>query len=329
MILILLSTLLAVFVLRKSVFQKDLKYEIVKSSYATTFYFSTTRINKHLLRNVFGIISKHISNEKILCLVRMMVDNKSFDDITISGSFSIINEKHFIVTVLESMKSLNDKKMAYPLDHIRYFIIKIYHKPKVKSVSQLSNRRHFSTFSCLNPIKVNNLNRFMVFDIETIQIDNAFIPYAIGISSQRSFKIFYISDYEGDDFISRSKSMMKDFINHLDSIPSDKIIFAHNFGNFDGYFLLKSFLENNIKVSLLIDDMNSIITIKLRNRKKRNIIFKDSLRILPFTLRELSMIYDVEYKKLELDHNSITLDKILHCNQFRFEQLEPYLKSDL
>jgi hypothetical protein len=91
--------------------------------------------------------------------------------------------------------------------------------------------------------------------------------------------------------------MMNDFIKNLYSFNSNRIIFAHNLGKFDSYFILKILLEMNKKVNLLIDDQNSIIYMEFKNKKGKIISFKDSLRILPRSLKDLSKIYGVKYQK--------------------------------
>jgi hypothetical protein len=177
-----------------------------------------------------------------------------------------------------------------------------------------------------------NLERFLVLDIETIHLDGQFIPYAIGLAwgvNYNKFKIFYLADYSKHELAQASHYMMIDFIAFLNNLSSDKVIFAHNMGNFDGYFVLNGLLKNlNKKVELLVDDQNSLIYMSFKNDKNKTISFKDSFRLLPDNLNNLSKIYDVNFEKLEMNHDIITADMILKDSDFQKRLLE-YLKHDL
>lgn len=318
---------------------KELRYEIVRSKNGniTTIYFVTTKVEKSVLRFMYKIVQKQAldNKAKVQCIIRTLVDESLMDEFSVNKTFTITSEKTFIKTVLDGMKNLKDKQKAYPLEDIVGFIVKVY-EPKqaevMKSKPFVSGRRDYSTM--IRALRAKTLNfkkkNLMVFDIETVHEDKSFIPYAIGIRSSSLNKIFYITDYEEKDFVSRSKFMMKDFISFLINCTgsSNKTIFAHNLGNFDGYFLLKGLLENNIKVNLLIDEQNAIITLNFKNVKGKTITFKDSLRILPSSLKDLSLIYDVEYKKLDFAHSAVTLDQVLYSKTFK-DYLVLYLKSDL
>jgi hypothetical protein len=317
-----------------------LDYEIKETNYFTDVYFNIAEIDKSTLRKSFGILQslkdKKSGTNVVLCMI-LVQDEGFVYPLSICNSFPLISEKDFIDKILIGMINLKDKEFGYPLDFVTYFIVRIYkfnfipNPLSCASTKQLGIRVYSTKSNILRPLRERTLNlkRFSVLDIETIQVDNSFIPYAIGICGSKTPKIFYISDYVGKNLSERSKSMMSDFINHLDTLSSNKIILAHNFGRFDGYFLLKSFLEMNIKVDLLVDDRNSIITMKFINQKGSSISFKDSLRILPSSLMELGHIYDVEYQKINFDHDTVTPDIILYSKTFRVKQLEPYLKSDL
>jgi hypothetical protein len=77
------------------------------------------------------------------------------------------------------------------------------------------------------------------------------------------------------------------------------VIFSHNLGSFDGYFLFKGLLElpdiNIDKVNSVIDDLHRFISIDIVY-KDTKLIFKDSLRIFPISLQELTNIFEVEGK---------------------------------
>jgi hypothetical protein len=100
------------------------------------------------------------------------------------------------------------------------------------------------------------------------------------------------------------------------------VIYSHNLGSFDGYFIFKALLElpnvdiNN--VNSIIDDLHRFISIDI-NWKDTKLTFKDSLRIFPVSLKELTKIFDVKGKLHDYNplFNKISLfkDKPL-LNQF-------------
>jgi hypothetical protein len=170
-------------------------------------------------------------------------------------------------------------------------------------------------------------SKIQIFDIETVVIGKKLYPYAIGILAGDNMKIFYIMDYYKNDFILASEAMIQDFIDHLDNINKNSTLFAHNLGSFDGYFILNKLLSKNPQ--LLIDEQNSLITIKYKNNKIKTINFKDSYRIFPLSLANLSDIYDVKNKKSDFDHKSVTTNIIINnTNNFK-NSLIFYLSNDL
>src|SRR6266702_3031245 len=93
------------------------------------------------------------------------------------------------------------------------------------------------------------------------------------------------------------------------------IIFSHNLGSFDGYFIFKGLLElpgvNIDKVNSIIDDFHRFIGI--------DIIFKDTLRVFPVSLQELTKVFEVEGKLYSYnpEFNKISLfEDINLLNQF-------------
>ena len=89
-------------------------------------------------------------------------------------------------------------------------------------------------------------------------------------------------------------------MNKLNVLKLDKcIIFSHNLGSFDGYFIYKGLLElpdiQIDKVSSIIDDLHRFINIQVV-WKDSIFIFKDSLRIFPVSLQELCNLFKVEGK---------------------------------
>jgi DNA polymerase type B, organellar and viral len=86
-------------------------------------------------------------------------------------------------------------------------------------------------------------------------------------------------------------------LNHLNL--NKCIIYSHNLGSFDGYFIYKGILElpdvNINKVNSIIDELHRFIAIDLIWKDSR-FIFKDSLRLFPVSLHELCNLFKVEGK---------------------------------
>ena len=151
-------------------------------------------------------------------------------------------------------------------------------------------------------------------------------PYALGIAYYKRKKyihqIFYLSDYKYIKLDRGISMMFEDFKKYILTHCKDRILYVHNLGNFDGYLILKN-LESLTPIdNILIDDENAFIRMYLREAK---IWLYDSHRILPLSLRELSVIFNVEYPKLEFNHSEININNF----NLKKEEISIYLKHDL
>jgi hypothetical protein len=145
-------------------------------------------------------------------------------------------------------------------------------------------------------------------DLETIPYNNSELVVAIsscgyykGLTDTKIFLIDY--DLLLKDSKLAVQTLWNDYFNYLEtifineeSIGSKLTIFAHNLGEFDGYFLYKALLNHyNVKnVSSLIDDTNSFISISVVD--KLIIEWKDSLRVFPMKLEDLCKMFLVNGK---------------------------------
>lgn len=148
--------------------------------------------------------------------------------------------------------------------------------------------------SC-NRIKSN----FLTLDIETRNINGILNPYCVSIFDGTEAWSFYLSDYKSIDLMIKSalSSIMKRKYNGWN-------VYIHNGSLFDCIFLLKYISEIG-HVDLLMKD-NKFINIKLswgiyKDKKGKvkynyNINFKDSLLLLPASLRKLAVAFNVEAK---------------------------------
>jgi hypothetical protein len=129
---------------------------------------------------------------------------------------------------------------------------------------------------------------YSVFDIETKGWDKI---YAIGIYDGVNLKIFTEKQKNNDGYIEWL----------LDNLKDGDIVYAHNGGRFDFLFVIEYMKNNKIKPFNfnLIHGSVAMFTIKYKDKR---ITFKDSMLILPFSLRQLTNDFDVKHKKLEMDY---------------------------
>jgi len=150
--------------------------------------------------------------------------------------------------------------------------------------------------SFLKPIKINKqlINKFLTMDIETRIINNKKVPYCICIFDGIKSFSYYLNDY--NDHI----EMMNIAINSILIRKYNKYkIYLHNLSNFDGIFLfkiltsLKNFHINHTKKD---GKMIDIELISLTYNFKIN--FRDSLLMLPISLKNLAKSFQIDNKGL-------------------------------
>ena len=128
---------------------------------------------------------------------------------------------------------------------------------------------------------------FLTMDIETKLRNNTHIPYLISYFDGSQSKSFYITDFinHEDMIIAAIKSLMIKQYNKFN-------IYFHNLANFDGIFLLKilSNIPGAIVQPILHKGKLVQITFKLNKIK---VIFRDSLQMMPISLRKLAKSFGV------------------------------------
>jgi hypothetical protein len=68
-----------------------------------------------------------------------------------------------------------------------------------------------------------------IFDIKIVIINKKLQLYTISILTGDNMKIFYLINYFENNFIlAHNEVMLKNFINHIDNINQNSIIFVHN-----------------------------------------------------------------------------------------------------
>ena len=123
---------------------------------------------------------------------------------------------------------------------------------------------------------------------------------------------------------------LKQIIENEPSIEDKLTIFAHNLGNFDGYFLYKGLMScyQPDNVTSIIDDSNKFISISCNaiSLTGELIEFKDSLRIFPTSLDKLCEMFAVKGKLTSYNPNFNNLD--LFNNQNLLQEFINYSLQD-
>lgn len=278
----------------------------------------------------------------------------------------IIDENTTIYNYLDKIKNNIQTfyESGYPISTFNILQIKLwdYDRPingkknTQNSIHQF--KRDFHT-CCINN-KNTNLNvikplktpqsvhkmKIGAIDIETIDFNGNQIPISISFSynvNDKTFTIFKLID--SDLLIIDSNKAVKllwlNFMEELNSLNLNKcIIFSHNLGSFDGYFIFKGLLElpdiDISKVNSIIDDFHKFISIDIL-WKDSKFIFKDSLRIFPVSLQDLCKLFEVEgklhkynplYNKIELFGDINLLNQFIeYSKQDSISLLKALLKA--
>ena len=167
----------------------------------------------------------------------------------------------------------------------------------------------------ITPLKenVSSINLFGTMDIETINLYDIQTPVMITTCYGKLNKIFTI-DYKLLMFNKELavKKLWNEYFLFISTyhVP---VIFAHNLGNFDGYFLYKALsgFTNPKNISSIIDAQNSFIQITFKMDNGLTINWRDSQRIFPISLNGLCKNFGIAGKISEYNvlFNSINIFK--------------------
>ena len=149
------------------------------------------------------------------------------------------------------------------------------------------------------------LNSFKVFDTEALDWNRL---YAIGIYDGKQV-LTHISDNEPNS------AFIEWLLNNLND---GDVVYAHNGGKYDFLFLFQYIQQNKLKIRDIKVIHASVVMLRIEYKGKV-IEFRDSFAILPVSLKNLTIDYNVEHKKLQMDYN-------LGINDKRFLE---YFKNDL
>ena len=289
---------------------------------------------------------------KKIIIVAISKDDKTFHihkNIIIDETTTVNN---YLEKIKNSIQSFYES--GYPITTFNLLQVKLWEynpqatiKGKKASNTVHQFRRSFHTSSLINlnkslnlikPLKIpKNINKTLIatIDLETIELNNNQIPISISFSyilNEELITIFELIDY--DLLLNNPDQAVKllwlTFMNKINDLNLHKcIIFSHNLGSFDGYFIFKGLLGlpgvNIDKVNSIIDDLQRFISIDIA-WKESKFIFKDSIRIFPISLQQLCNTFEVEGKLFPYnpEFNKISLFK----NPALLNQFIEYSKQD-
>jgi hypothetical protein len=273
---------------------------------------SSYTINKNgrVVKNSSRSYSTSVNTEEFVEMVDPSpVNFEDFVDFNLEDFVDPVNVKDFV-------DSVNVEDFVEPKP-----VAKVKKKPSIKPLK----------------IKKSEPKNFATVDIETMILNKktqVHVPVAISTYSKEFKKVFIIDH----NLLKRNPSkavklLFKEYLDFMISLKKDYIIFAHNLGGYDGYFIYKEFItivENLDDLNCLFDSGNKFISISLLNLEEEDnlsvLTWKDSLRIFPGSLDSICKQFNVEGKvsKYNPEYNTIELFDNLEL----FEEFKEYSMQD-
>lgn len=186
------------------------------------------------------------------------------------------------------------------------------------------------------------LKPFLVADMETLFMNQIHMPYAAGVMmvetgdnlATNSIYSYFSEDYSPvlyTSFEERSSQLLSDFINRISIIikqnPEIKTVYFHNFGRFDGIFIIKHIAlhHTNYKLKPLMRN-NQLYELALYEGDRKLFRFRDSLHLLPGKLDNLAKSLCPELgSKGSIDYDSVTLSNL----GLKKKDLLDYMRQDI
>lgn len=160
---------------------------------------------------------------------------------------------------------------------------------------------------------INEPQTIITSDIETILITDKektyHLPIVISITTKYISKTFSIKNINKDTIINESQKMCSEFIKYL-TIYGDlkNYIYFHNMSNFDGYFFIKTLIQNQI-IPKIQNRFNKIIYFEFTQNNKYFKVY-DSYLMIPYSLKKACEIYNTTLGKTEFDFSNFNIETI-------------------
>ena len=166
---------------------------------------------------------------------------------------------------------------------------------------------------------------FVTMDIETITQDGNLVPYLICAFNGKDYITSYANDpLVGQGNVDPQKALFSSFINQLTNFfNKDRkalTVYAHNLSGFDGIFLMKHLLSFGKVEPLLFNGklMSIKVNLNIEGYKGKTIVFKDSYLLLPMSLRQLCLAFDIAAPKGFFPFLMTTINYIGELPQFKY-----------
>jgi hypothetical protein len=166
---------------------------------------------------------------------------------------------------------------------------------------------------------------FVTMDIETITQEGNLVPYLICAFNGKDYITSYANDpLVGQGNVDPQKALFSSFINQLTNFfNKDRkalTVYAHNLSGFDGIFLMKHLLSFGKVVPLLFNGklMSIKVNLNIEGFKGKTIVFKDSYLLLPMSLRQLCLAFDITAPKGFFPFLMTTINYIGELPQFKY-----------
>jgi hypothetical protein len=156
---------------------------------------------------------------------------------------------------------------------------------------------HVSNYIKTKTADTSIKDNFITMDLETRTINNIMHVMAASIYDGNETKSYYLSDFIGSD------ELLKEAIGYLFQRKYNGYrVYIHNFSKFDGTFMLRIIASmGNCEIKRILKRDSRIIDVQvnfnLSGKRKYCIHFRDSLLILPSSLKKLGESFEVEVKK--------------------------------
>src|SRR2546430_11445597 len=188
-----------------------------------------------------------------------------------------------------------DSSSTYVQYNLNFKLLNMEFEPKVTYLSSI--KKDFK----------HNSN-FITFDIEAYQdVNNNFIPYACGFYDGKKKYLYYTTDFGNPN-----EMLTQCFKDMLVPKYNNYVIYVYNLAKFDSSFIYR-ILENNYKVSSIIPKDNGFMSFNVIhkiNGKKIKVRFSDSLSLLPLSLYELGLSFNVETIKSIFPYSFVNVNNL-------------------
>jgi hypothetical protein len=177
----------------------------------------------------------------------------------------------------------------------------------------------------------------MDFETKTDENDIMHVITA-SIFDGKKIKSFFVTDFNNSD------ELIKNSLNYLLQRKYNGYkVYFHNFSNFDSIFMIKILANlDNTEISRTIKRDSKIIELKidynLEGKRKYSLYFRDSLLILPSSLKKLGKSFNVDIVKSIfpydfVNRNDINLNyegdvpSISYFNDITLNEYKAYIKQ--